>query len=654
MNYKERFQKIARQLEVLRQKYYNEGESFVPDVTYDALEREFYSLLEAHPELRALPEARLATQVGSKVPSGTARVRFPKPLLSLDNAFTEAEFERFARRLGRASVTELCLEYKWDGVSVALLYQNGHLVKAATRGDGIEGEDVTPNILVLPSIPKQIRTAATLWIRGELLFPLSEFERFNERLRKYGEGTFTSPRNAVAGAVRMKDPSQVRQYPLILTCYDILTSDLPLQIRTQAELLDYLKEIGLPVLYPPRVAGVSDAWSKINVLWEGRNRLDVPVDGIVVKVNALALRETIGESAKAPLWAVAVKFASETAITTLRRVEIQVGRSGVLTPVAVFDPVELSGATIERATLYNWGFVESLGLKLGDEIEVVRSGEVIPKVVRVVKHGNGLPVQRPQRCPSCGTATQASDLFVWCPNAHCPAQTIEKLSHFVSVDAMDIRDLGPQSIKKLVSEGLVEDAGDLYFLTADQLCGLLGDAIGAKVYKAIEGSKAQPLWRLIFGLGIENVGAQSARRVAEYAKNLQGLLQFFDDPSLVFEIPRLNEPTREGLLSFFENQSNRDLILKFLEAGVCSTLAVQGTTHGPLTGKRVVFTGSLSIPRKEAEELVRKAGGEVASTVTRNVDFVVVGENAGQKLEKALALGLKVVSEDEFLRMIEI
>lgn len=649
-----RFEQLARELKLLREQYYNQGEPSIPDPAYDALEREFLKLLDEHPDLRSLPEAQLATAVGAPVPLGASRVRFPKRMLSLDNAFSEQDFAKFTRRLARlrSFPIELCLEPKWDGVSVVLLYRDGELIRAATRGDGTEGEDVTANAWALSCVPKRVQSSGELWVRGELLFPLSEFNRFNETLRRRGERTFTSPRNAVAGAMRLKDASAVREYPLLLTCYDVILSDKTPKLRTQAELLDFLKEIGLPVLHSPRVVPLKSAWGEILALWDLRNHLNVPVDGIVAKLNDTADRVPIGESPKAPLWAVAVKFASETAVTTLRRVEVQVGKSGTLTPVAVFDPVQLSGATIERATLYNWGFVESFGLRLNDEIEVVRSGEVIPKVVRVVRHNNGPLVQRPQRCPSCGAVTQGNDLFAWCPNLGCPAQVVEKLSHFVSAGAMDIRDLGPRSIEKCVAEGLVKDAADLYFLTERQLCELLGDAVGTKVYKAIEDSKGQPLWRLIFGLGVEHVGAQSARRVAGFTKDLRGLLRFFDDPTLVFEIPQLNEPTQNGLLSFFEDRRNRDLILKFLEASVCCTTVTPTATSGPLVGKRIVFTGSLHIPRKEAEELVRRAGGETASAVSRNVDFVVAGENAGSKLEKARTLGLRVLSEQEFLGML--
>ncbi len=657
MHYEERFRALARELQYLRSQYYNEGASPVPDPTYDALEQEFMKLLQEQPELRLLPEAKLVAQIGAPVPSAMPRVKFPRPLLSLDNAFSEREFAKLSRRLERTvGSAELCLEYKWDGVSVALRYQRGQLVQAATRGDGAEGEDVTASVKVLGCVPKKIDTPVReLWVRGELLFSLSKFNQFNQTLRKRGERTFTSPRNAVAGALRLRDTSEVAWYPLVLTCYDVIHYDggTSLAAKTQAELLQLLVKVGLPVIHPPRVVQLRSVWSEITALWDLRVHLDVPVDGIVVKLNSIQDRALLGESPRAPLWAVAVKFTSETATTTLRKVEVQVGRTGVLTPVAVFDPVQLSGAMIERATLYNFGFVEGMGLRIGDEIEVIRSGEVIPRIIRVVKHNNGPLVQRPRCCPSCGTATQRGDLFVWCPNTRCPAQVIERLSHFVSTDALDIRDCGPQSIKKLVTEGLVCNPADLYFLTEEQLCEVLGDVIGTKVYRAIEDSKVQPLQRLVFGLGIESVGAQSARRVAEFAKDLQGLLRLFDDPSLVLEIPRLNEPTREGLLAFFENERNRGLIMKFVEVGVCSVSArTTSASSSPLAGERVVFTGSLSIPRREAEELVRRAGGEIANTVSRNVGLVVAGANAGSKLEKARRLNVKVINEQEFLKLV--
>jgi len=365
------------------------------------------------------------------------------------------------------------------------------------------------------------------------------------------------------------------------------------------------------------------------------------------------LREKLGESPGAPHWAVAIKFESETAVTTLREVEVQIGRTGVLTPVAVFDPVQLSGAFIERASLYNFGYVEGLDLHLGDKIKITRSGEVIPKVLGVEERSNGPKVERPTACPSCGTPTLSDGLFVRCPNPRCLAQVLEKLSHFVSVDCMDIGDLGPQSLKKLVNEGIVSDPADLYLLTEKQLHRVLGQAIGHKVFMSIKKSKSQPLWRLVYGLGIEAVGKQSAKRVAEAAENsIWGLLKFFDDPSLIFEIPNLNEPTREGLLAFFEAEENSELVKKFIREEVCTE---QKVTTGPLTGKRFVFTGVLeNLTRKKAEELVRSLGGEVASTVTKNVNYVVVGARPGSKLAKAEKLGVRILSESEFLRLVKI
>jgi len=403
----DRFKMLVKELQHLRREYYNKGTTEVPDSAYDSLERECRALLQKYPELRRLPEAQLLDTVGAAVPDGSKKVRFPSKLLSLDNALSEEDFAKFQRRVQRVagSSASLCLEPKWDGVSLVLYYRGGTLVCAATRGDGIIGEDVTPQVRALRCVPKNINWSDELWVRGELLFPLFQFEHYNEEQRRHKERTFTSPRNAVAGALRLKDEEEVARYPLVLTCYDVV-SDRSLQgVGTQKELLEFLKRIGLPVLYPPRVTSLQEARRGIALLWSVREKLGIPVDGIAAKVNDLTVRKELGQSPKAPHWAVAVKFESEAAVTTLREVEIQIGRTGVLTPVAVFDPVELSGATLERASLYNFGFVESLDLRLGDKIKVTRSGEVIPKVLGVAERSNGSKVERPAACPFCGTPT---------------------------------------------------------------------------------------------------------------------------------------------------------------------------------------------------------------------------------------------------------
>lgn len=651
--------------------YYVLDQPALSDAEYDARFRELQALEAEHPALLSpdSPTRRVGAEPQSALPKHTHLV----PMLSLDNAFDEAEladWEERVRRLAGDAVDALgySCELKIDGAAVSLTYRDGVLVTGATRGSGTVGEDVTPNLRTLHDVPLRLRTDTPpplLEIRGEAYYPLSRFEAMNVERAAAGEPVFANPRNAAAGALRQLDAKITAKRPLRFFGYAAVHPDgaSALPFTTQAAVLDALAAWGVPVA-PHRAVFTSladvHAWAT-RVETEIRGTIDFAIDGAVVKVNALALQEELGVvSGRVPRWAIARKFAPDIAETTLLRIGVNVGRTGSLNPFAELEAVEIGGTTVRMATLHNFDLIAAKDLRVGDRVLVQRAGEVIPQVIGPVPQKRSEtdppePFIAPTECPSCGTPVKRDEdeVALYCPNVACPGRQLEALVHFTSVDAMDIRGLSYARIEQLLAAGLVHDAADFYGLSAEQLLPLDRMALKSaeKLVAAIDASRAQPLSRLLNALGIRHVGAVAAQLLARRF----GTLEALQAASLeeINTVRGIGDVIAESVREWFDEPGARELLRKLIEARVQTTEPDMVAADGPFTGMTVVLTGTLpTLSRTDASAMVERAGGRVTSSVSKNTTVVVAGDEAGSKLDKARTLGVEVIDEAELLRRI--
>ncbi len=649
--------------------YYVLDQPVLPDAEYDRLFRELQEIERAFPDLRTpdSPTLRVGSEPQSALPKHTHLV----PMLSLDNAFDEAELtaweERLRKLTGDASdLAGYSCELKIDGAAVSLTYRDGLLVTGATRGSGTIGEDVTPNLRTMHDVPLRLRTTtppALIEIRGEAYFPFSRFEQMNRERSMAGDPVFANPRNAAAGALRQLDPAITAQRPLRFFGYSMVHPEgaAAVPFATQEQVLTALAAWGIPVApYRTTCRTLADvhAWAT-RVEQEYRSQIDFAIDGAVVKVNALALQEELGEvSGRVPRWAIARKFAPDIAETTLLRIGVNVGRTGSLNPYAELEAVEIGGTTVRMATLHNFDLIAAKDLRVGDRVLVQRAGEVIPQVIgpvpekRNAKHPPAAFVA-PDACPSCGTAVRRDEdeVALYCPNVACPGRLLESLVHFTSVDAMDIRGLSYARIEQLVQAELVHDAADFYTLTAAQLLPLdrMAEKSAEKLIDAIDASRAQPLSRLLNALGIRHVGAIAAQLLARRFGSLEAL----QTASLeeIMTVRGIGDVIAQSVREFFDDAAARKLVRKLIAARVQTTEPDVSEGDGPLNGLTVVLTGTLpTLSRTDATTLVERAGGRVTSSVSKNTSFLVAGEEAGSKLDKAKSLGVEVIDEAELKR----
>jgi DNA ligase (NAD+) len=651
--------------------YYVEDRPELADAEYDALVRELTSLEEAHPEIATQDSP--TQRVGGTPVGELPNVRHEIPLLSLENAYTPEELkawaDRVVDRLGRTP--EFVCELKIDGLSISLVYEGGRLVRAATRGDGTTGEDVTPNVRTIHAVPTVLHAAgaaqkiplkvnipAVLEVRGEVYFPKKSFAALNAKREKAGEPLFANPRNAAAGSLRLLDARITASRRLSAFLYSVARWQGDGEPATQSASLAALEEISFPV--NPHRAVVSDVDGIQEFLdqWrDKRHSLPFETDGVVVKVDALADQKRLGQTAKFPRWAIAYKYPPEEATTIVRDIVVQVGRTGVLTPVAEFTPVLLAGTTVRRATLHNMEDLSKKDVRIGDTVAVEKGGDVIPKVTRVLlqKRPKGAkPFAMPARCPACGekVVQREGEVAVRCVNPGCPAQVAESLRHFVSRRAMDVEGLGDERIEQLLGAGLLEDVASLYALTADQLAPLerWGEKSAANVMAEIERSKSAGLARLLFGLGIRQVGEKTARLLARRFLSMEALEEVGEEA--LTSVSEIGPETARGILEWFALGPNRGLIAKLRLAGIRMTEspAVPGAA-GALSGGVYVLTGTL--PRRSRDEAmaaIESAGGKVSGSVSKKTTAVIAGEDAGSKLDKARSLGVAVWSEDDLDR----
>lgn len=656
---------LRQQLSRAQYEYYVLDAPVLSDAEYDRLFRELQDLEHQYPTLRT--EDSPTQRVGAAVQTSLATHRHLVRMMSLDNAFDDAELRDFEKSIERVvgdavHKSGYTVELKIDGAAVALTYREGVLVMAATRGDGTEGEDVTANVRTIGGVPLRLlgeQHPPLMEIRGEIYLPFAGFERMNEARVAAGEPVYVNPRNAAAGSLRQLDPSITAQRPLRFFGYAAVLPDGRVPARTQWELLEQLSHWGIPVApHRARCNTMADvaAWAH-TVEHETRAQLGFAIDGGVVKVNDVALQDELGvRNDRTPRWAVARKFAPDMAVTRLERIDVNVGRTGVLTPFAVLDPVEVGGATVTFASLHNADQIAAKDLREGDMVQVVRAGDVIPYVLGPVperRNGSEKPWQMPTHCPRCQTAVvrEGEDVATYCPNVACPGRQLEGLVHFASKDAMDIDGLSYARLQQLLDAGLVHDCADLFDVTVEQLVTLerFGQKSAENLVQAMQTAKQQPLSRLLFALGIRHVGAQAAQLLARQFGSMDALKGA--TPDQLAAVRGIGDIIAQSVAEYFANPSVRDLVERMRARGLRFDEPNAVQADGPLTGATVVITGTLpSLSRGEATALVEQAGGRVTSSVSRKTTFVVAGEEAGSKLDKALELGVEVIDEAELRR----
>ena len=652
---RQRVQELRTVIEKNNRLYYDQDAPELEDFEYDALTQELKELEAAYPEL--ITPASPTQHVGG-TPSGRfAKVTHTVKMESLLDAFSYDELRDFDRRVQEAGIEpEYVVEIKIDGLSCSLEYENGELVRASTRGDGVVGEDVTANVRAIKKIPKHLKNApAFLEVRGEVYMPHEAFQHLCAEQELQGTAPFKNPRNAAAGSLRQKDPKITGGRGLSIFVFNV-QQIRGKELTTHAESLDYLKSLGLPV--SPRyhiVHNIEDAIAEIEQIGQNRSKLDFDMDGAVIKVNRFAQRDLMGSTNKFPRWAIAFKYPPEVKETTLRSIEVAVGRTGVLTPTACFDPIFLAGTTVARATLHNEDFIHQFGLRIGDTIQVRKAGDIIPEVIGVTHHAEDAdPYEMPTVCPSCGAPVVhlEDESALRCINPECPAQALRNLIHFASRDAMDIDGLGTAVATQMVEKGLVHSVADLYALTQEQLLTLdkFKEKSADNLYKAIERSKENNLDKLLFGFGIRNIGDKAAALLAEHFGTLEAIREA--SVETISEIDGFGGVMAQSIVEFFAKDGTADVVHRLADAGV--NMKWKGEPKGDkLAGKTLVVTGTLeTLSRSEAEALIVRNGGKASGSVSKKTSYVVAGAAAGSKLTKAQSLGVPVLTEEEFLAML--
>jgi DNA ligase (NAD+) len=658
-----RIEELRREIRRHDYLYYVLDRPEISDAEYDRLYRELVRLEEAHPAL-VTPDSPTQA-VGGRRAAAFAPVEHLAAMLSLDNATSADDLREFEARVKRAlphAKFEYVCEPKIDGLGVALLYAHGRFSRGATRGDGRVGEDITENLRTIKAIPAALRgplkSVRKLEVRGEVYMPREAFARLNASLEEAGETTFANPRNAAAGAVRQKDPAVTAARPLEIILYHVSHVE-PAGFDSHWEIFEALKKSGFPV--NPRSQRCRDMGAVVAYcerLEAARDTLDYDADGVVVKVNDLEQQRRLGATAHHPRWAVAFKFAARQATTRVLDIAVQVGKTGALTPVAKLEPVELAGVTVSNVSLHNEDEVRKKDVRVGDTVLIERAGDVIPYLVQVVtaKRPHGAkPFHMPKRCPACGgEAFRAEGEAIWrCTNSACPAQLKERLLHFGSRRAMDIEHLGEVVVGQLVDREMVRDFADLYALTAEDLAGLerMGEKSAQNLFDAIQGSKTRGLSRLLNGLGVRMVGERAAQLLAARFGSMEKLEAAAEDD--INEIYGIGPQIAQSVTRFLSDARNRKIIERLRKAGVVMKEA--GATEGPkpLDGKAIVLTGGLrGMTRDDAKDLILRLGGRISGSVSKKTDFVVVGEDPGSKADDARRLGVKILDEDAFLKLV--
>ena len=656
MEPRERVAELTKLLQDANYKYYVLDNPEMQDFEYDRLLRELEELEAAHPELVAADSP--TQRVGGAAISAFEKYTHPVPLMSLQDVFSMEELNEFLEKTLEADAgTEFSVEPKIDGLSVALEYVDGQFIRGATRGDGNVGEDVTENLKTIRSIPMTIDAPGRLIVRGEVYMPKKSFEKLNAKQEAEGKPLFANPRNAAAGSLRQLDPKIAAKRGLDIFIFNIQTYDAQ-EFATHAETLAFLKNLKFKVIPSKILKSAAKIDDQVLTINDTREKLPCDIDGAVIKVNDLAQRERMGATAKCPRWAVAYKYPPEIKDTVVEDIVIQVGRTGVLTPKAVVRPVRLAGTTVTNATLHNQDFITQRDIRIGDTVKIRKAGEIIPEILEVdfaKRHEDSVPYFLPETCPVCGavTARDEDGAFLRCTGAECPAQLSRNIAHFVSRDAMDIEGLGSAIVEGLIEKALIKSPADIYYLTLEDIASLWksGSTAAKKLLKAVEASKQQDVSRLIFALGIRQVGAKAGKVLAGHFGNLDALMKATEEE--LTEVPDVGAVTAKNIAEWFAQPQSQHLIERLRSAGV-NFESKRVITDTRFAGKIFVLTGALSkFTREEATEKIELFGGKASGSVSKKTSYVVVGENAGSKERKARELGIPILSEDDFLAMIQ-
>lgn len=656
MEVKTEVEELRKALNAHNHKYYVLDSPAIPDYEYDKMMRRLIELETENPGLMT-PDSP-SRRVGGAPLASFSQVTHEVPLESLTDAFSFEELEAFGVRVSEPErETDFVVEPKIDGLSVALYYEDGLFIRGATRGDGVTGEDVTENLRTIHGIPLKLEGAPPyLAVRGEVYMPKAVFRQLNEEREINGEALFANPRNAAAGSMRQLDSKIAAARRLDILVFNIQAARGK-DLDTHSETLDYLRELGFKTIEYKLFKDISQCCRRIELLGENRNAFEYDIDGAVIKVNSLALRREMGSTSKAPRWAVAYKYPPEQRESKITDIVIQVGRTGVLTPKAVVLPVHLVGTTVTNATLHNQDFIDEKDVRIGDTVLIRKAGDIIPEVVSVVKElrpADAAPYKLPETCPECSSPVSRDEdgVAIRCTGAECPAQLLRNIAHFASRDAMDIEGLGISIVKLLVKEGLVKSPGDLYYLDPGKVEKLprMGKKSAENLINAIERSKGRDLSRLLYALGIRQVGAATAKTIAARFGSLEAAMAAGTEE--LTAIDDVGEITAKSIVDWFQNPQSRHLLKLLRDAGV-NTLGSAGPADTRLAGKSFVITGTLGrYKREEAREIIEDLGGKVTESVSKKTSFLLAGEKAGSKLAKAESLGVEIIDEDKFLEMI--
>lgn len=656
---KEEVLRLRAQLEQYNHEYYVLDSPTVSDFAYDALMQRLITLETAHPELKTADSP--TQRVGGEVLEGFSQVEHRVQMQSLGDVFSKEEFADFDKRTRtelETDAVEYVVEMKIDGLSVSLEYENGRFVRGSTRGNGYVGEDITANLRTVPSIPLRLKEEVPfLEVRGEVFMSKESFLRLNEQRELSGEPLFANPRNAAAGSLRQLDSKITAQRKLDIFVFNVQQIQGK-ELTTHKESLEYLASLGFKTIRAEKlVYGAEEAYAEIQRIGESRGDLSFDIDGAVVKVNRFAQREALGTTTKTPKWAIAYKFPAEQQESKLLNIALQVGRTGVVTPNAVLEPVRIAGSTVSRATLHNIDNIRDKDIRIGDTVVIQKAGDIIPEVVRVLterRTGQERVFSMPETCPACGEPLyrEEGEAAVRCQNSNCPAQQMRSIIHFASRPAMDIEGLGPAVVQQLLEEKLIADCGDLYYLKFEDLVGLerFGEKSAQNLLNAIEKSKEKGLDRVLSGLGIRLIGARAAELLAANFGSLDALMEA--DEETVAAINDIGGKMAASLVHYLKDEKSLEILDKLKTAGVRLDYESKQTGDS-LSGKTFVLTGTLpTLKRGEAKALIESHGGKVSGSVSKKTDFVVAGIEAGSKLEKANALGIAVLTEEELLEML--
>ena len=650
-----RINELRKLLEYHSRKYYVDDSPEIEDYEYDMMLRELETLEDEFPKLKS-PESPTA-KVGGKASKLFSPVEYKVKMESLQDAFSFDELRDFDRRVRETAENPVySVEPKIDGLSVSLEYVNGTFVRGSTRGDGVTGEDVTDNLKTVKSIPAHLNTPIDfLEVRGEVYMPHTSFEQLVEHQELMGEKPAKNPRNAAAGALRQKNSAVTATRNLDIFLFNIQQKVGGVQFESHIASLDYMKSQGLHVL-PSYIkcADIEEAIAEIEKIGQSRGSLAFDIDGAVVKVDDFAMRRKLGSTSKFPKWAIAYKYPPEQKSTVLTDIDVSVGRTGVLTPTAVFEPMLLAGSTVSRAVLHNADYIAEKDIRIGDTIEVRKAGDIIPEIVCSVCHIEGSkPFEMPDKCPSCGESVvkDEGEVAVRCVNPECPAQLVRNLIHFSSRGAMDIEGLGEAVVIQLVGKGLIKKPSDIYDLKAEQIADIerMGEKSAANLINAIKNSKKNELWRLIFGLGIRHIGEKAAKLIESSFDGMESIAKASKDDFM--KIDGFGEIMAQSAAEFFALDGTKELLEKFKQAGL-NLKSKEKSGNSVFEGKTFVLTGTLpTLSRAQATEIIENCGGKVSSSVSKKTSYVLAGEAAGSKLQKAQSLGIEIISEQRLLEL---